>query len=771
VTPQAGHAARAARVATVPAQAGPPPEEARPVAPEPTTEPEPEPVAEPTAAPVNGILATAGALIPILTWLPRYRRAGLRNDILAGLVVAALAIPQSMGYAVVAGVGVEVGLYTLPPALLAYVVFGSSRLLVVGPVSTVSLLSGSLVGQLSGGDPARAASLTAALALGAGVVLVLAGLLRIGWVAEFLSEPIVAGFISGLSILVILGQGPVLVGVQGARGGVVEQAFVLTQAIGHEHPGTVLVSVLALGALFGGHRILPQVPWSLVVLTLGIAASHLLDLPGRGVATIGQVPSGLPGLHLPPVRLDDLATLATGAVAIAMVGLAEGLAAGRLFAQQYDDRINTDTELIAHGVADLASGALGGMGAAGSLSKTAANERAGGRSQVVGIVAAVTVLLVVLALSGPMSALPAAVLAAIVVHAVWGLLRPRVLLRYWTIRSNDGLAAVVAMVGVLALGPLYGLLVAIGQSLLGLVYRSTQVHIDEMGKLPEEKAAWGSLTSHPERRTVPGLLVLRLDSPLFWANAATVFDRLLETVLARPDVRIVLLDLEATNQLDATTERRLESFLHTLRAQDKDLYLVRVFHQVRVVMKSSGFFDLLGEGRSWHSIAAAAQAARAVVRVEEAFEAAARQWVPEDDAPPPPDTGGPDAGSRSGSAGHADIPDTNVPGADSAVRTGADGPPGRADRQLRKGGKGRGNGKGAAAERTRKATRKGGTGRKDRENGKPRKGREDRSHRKDRDRGKGRNRGKIRESGKVREGGTARKARERSPKPRRGRRR
>ncbi|MEJ2579749.1 MAG: SulP family inorganic anion transporter [Kineosporiaceae bacterium] len=167
MTPQAGHAARAARVATVPAQAGPPPEEARPVAPEPTTEPEPEPVAEPTAAPVNGILATAGALIPILTWLPRYRRAGLRNDILAGLVVAALAIPQSMGYAVVAGVGVEVGLYTLPPALLAYVVFGSSRLLVVGPVSTVSLLSGSLVGQLSGGDPARAASLTAALALGA----------------------------------------------------------------------------------------------------------------------------------------------------------------------------------------------------------------------------------------------------------------------------------------------------------------------------------------------------------------------------------------------------------------------------------------------------------------------------------------------------------------------------------------------------------------------------------------------------------------------------
>src|SRR5512144_67719 len=166
------------------------------------------------------------------------------------------------------------------------------------------------------------------------------------------------------------------------------------------------------------------------------------------------------------------------------------------------------------------------MGAAGSLSKTAASERTGGRSQVVGMVAAVGVVLVMLLASAPMSALPSAVLAAIVVHAVWGLVRPRVFREYWSVRSNDGIAAVVAMLGVLALGPLLGLLIAVGQSVLGLVYRSTQVHIDEMGKLPEEKAAWGRLRHHPERRTVPGLMVVRLDSPLFWANAATVTDRL-----------------------------------------------------------------------------------------------------------------------------------------------------------------------------------------------------------------------------------------------------
>jgi MFS superfamily sulfate permease-like transporter len=418
--------------------------------------------------------------------------------------------------------------------------------------------------------------------------------------------------------------------VHSGKGGVVEQCLGITQAVGHEHPNTVLVATVALVLLFGGNRLLARAPWSLLVLIGGIVASQVFDLPGKGVATVGHVPAGLQAPVLPAVQLGDLEMLISGALAIAMVGLAEGLAAARLFAREHDDRVDTDQELIAHGAADLAAGLIGGMGAAGSLSKTATAERAGGRSQVVGIVAAVSVVLVLLFASGPMSALPAAVLAAIVVHAVWGLLKPRVFGEYWRIRSNDGIAAVVAMVGVLVLGPLLGLLAAVAQSLLGLVYRTTQVHIDEMGKLPEEKAAWGSLTGHPERHTVPGILVLRLDAPLFWANAGTVFDRLLETILARPDVRVVLLDLEATNQLDATTERRLESFLDTLRSRDKELYLVRVFHQVRVVMKASGFFDRLGEGRAWHSISAGVQAAKSVVAVQQAFEAAEHAWMGSD---------------------------------------------------------------------------------------------------------------------------------------------
>ncbi len=551
----------------------------------------------------------AGAL-PILRWLPHYRTRDLRADLLAGAVVAALAVPQSLGYAAVAGVAVQIGLYTLPPTLLAYAVFGSSRQLMVGPVSTVSLLSGSLVAQASHGDPHRAALLTSALAVSAGIVLVAAGLLRIGWVAEFLSEPIVAGFVTGLVVLVVVGQLPLLLGLPAAHGSLIQQVLETVRSSTGAPLQTLAVGAVALVLLFGGQRLYRRVPWGLVVLAGGITSSRLLDLPALGIATIGSVPSGIKVPALPVIPTADIPTLITGGLAVAMVGLAEGLAAVRLFAQAHDEQVDTDQELIAHGVADLAAGLTGGMAVAGSLSKTAAAERAGGRTQVVGLVAALLVVLVVLVAAPLASALPAAVLAAIVVHAVWGLVHPTAFRRYFGIRRNDGIAAIVALIGVLVLGPLYGLLVAVGQSLLGLIYRSVQVHIDEMGRVPGEKAAWGSVADHPERRTADGVLVLRLDAPLFWVNAATVIQRLLQIVRDRPDVRALVLDLEATNQLDVTTERRLEYLLSTIRAGGQDLYLVRVFDQVRVVLGAAGFYDRLGDQHVWHSIAAGVRAAR-----------------------------------------------------------------------------------------------------------------------------------------------------------------
>jgi SulP family sulfate permease len=312
--------------------------------------------------------------VPVVDWLPRYERGWLRGDAVAGAVVAALAIPQTLGYASIAGAPVEVGLYAVPVALVAYAIFGSSRQLIVGPVSTMSVLSGSLLAGFGVAGTARAASYTAALALGSGLVLVTAGFLRVGWVAEFLSKPIVTGFVLGLTILVILSELPHLLGVPTPSGQVVERVGSLGESLtrGEADMATVIVSAASLLVLFGGQWLAPRVPWGLVVLLSGIAASSALDLRAEGVEVVGPVPRGLPTPALPSVAAGDLPALLAAGAALALMGLAEGLSAARLFAARGGYRVDADQELLASGAANLGSGLFGGIGVAGSLSKTAA---------------------------------------------------------------------------------------------------------------------------------------------------------------------------------------------------------------------------------------------------------------------------------------------------------------------------------------------------------------------------------------------------------------
>ncbi len=549
--------------------------------------------------------------VPITAWARRYRRSWLTGDLLAGLVVAALAIPQSLGYAGIAGVPVMVGLYSIPLALIAYAALGSSPHLVVGPVSTVSVLSGSLVAGLAHGDPAQAIALTSALAIGAGLGLLIGGLTRVGWAAEFLSRPIVTGFVFGLVLLIILGEIPNLLGIPPDSGDVVTRAGSILSHVDDIDPLTAAIGTVALIILFAGARFAPRVPWGLIVLVAAIGLSSYTDLASHGVTTVGPVPSGLPPLGLPDISLEDIPPVLTGGLALALVGLAEGLSAARLFAAREGYRVDTNQELLATGAANVASGLSGGMGVAGSLSKTAASRRAGGSTQLTGVVAALVVLVVIASLAQLLAPLPRAVLSAIVIQAVWGLMDVQALRRYAAIRRNDIVAAISAMVGVLALGPLYGLLVAIGLAVLGLVYRSSRAELDIMGKVPDEKAAWGSISNHPERKTYDGVLVLRLDVPLFWANATEIHDRVLAAVEADSEVRVLLLDLEATSQLDTTSIDMLELLLTRLRERNVDLYLVRVFFRARRTLARAGFIDMLGHDRMWHSISAGVRAARA----------------------------------------------------------------------------------------------------------------------------------------------------------------
>jgi sulfate permease, SulP family len=548
--------------------------------------------------------------LPILTWLPLYHHARLRPDIVAGVVVAALAIPQSLGYASIAGVPVQVGLYAVPIALLLYAALGTSPQLIVGPVSTVSVLSATLVASMHPANVEQAVAYTSAIALAAGVVLILAGFLRVGWVAEFLSKPIVTGFVFGLTILVIIGELPNLLGIPVTPGDVLHRISTLARNINQIDPLTTLVGVSALAVLFIGQRLLRRVPWALVVLILGLAASHWLHLAARGVAVVGPVPKGLPTPSIPDVPLTRLVDVAFAGAAIAFIGLAEGLSAGRLYAAKGGYRLDTNQELIAAGGANIGSGFFGGLGVAGSLSKTAAVDRAGGKSQVGSISAAAIAIIAILLVAPALSALPKAVLSAIVINAVWGLLDVAAIRRYMRVRKNDGVASLVAIGGVLIAGPMLGLLIAIGESILGMVYRSGRVDVEMLGKIPGEKASWGGVRNHPERATIPGILVLRMNTPVFWVNAAGVQDAILQEVDAAVDIKALILDMGATHQSGVTTADMLSELREQLIERGVDLYLVRVRWPVRSVLRRSGFRAQLGESHLWHNVAQGVRVAR-----------------------------------------------------------------------------------------------------------------------------------------------------------------
>jgi high affinity sulfate transporter 1 len=570
-----------------------------------------------------------------MQWLPAYDRSRLRGDVTAGAIVAALLIPQSLGYARIAGVPVEVGLYAIPLALLAYAVLGSSPQLIVGPASTVAIVSGSLVANITADNPEEAVVITSGLAIAAGVVLIATGLLRIAWVAEFLSTPIVTGFVFGLTLTIVIGELPTLLGIPKPPGDLLGVLYRTIRNSGDAHLPTMVVSAAALLLLFGGRVVARRVPWGLVTVVAAVVVSNLLNLDAERVATIGDVPGGLPPLRVPLIPREDLAAVVAGGLSIALVALAEGLAATRLFATRGGYRVETERELIGMGAANVGAGLFGGLGVAGSLSKTAAADSAGSQSQVTGLAAASVAVVVLLAFTWFFAELPQAVLSAIVVSAVWGLMDIAALRRYRRVRRADFVAACVAIGGVVLLGPLPGLGIAIVTSLSAIIYRSSAPRLEVLGKISDEKAAWGRVRGHKHRKTVPGVMVVRLDVPLFWANAVAIEDRLLAELENWPDTRAVVLDLEATSQLHTTSADMLSHLHDELAHRGVELYLARVITRVARVLDRAGFLEKLGDDQIWHSISQAVRAARRATGLKVDEPAVAEPHAPEPVTPEP----------------------------------------------------------------------------------------------------------------------------------------
>lgn len=525
-----------------------------------------------------------------------YRREWLGSDLVAGLTVWAILVPEALAYASIAGVSPVVGLYAAPGALVLYAAFGSSRHLVTGPMAATAALSAATVGEIAaGGD--EFTQLTIALAICVGLAALVAGLARMGFLANFISEPVLKGFIVGLALTIIVGQVPKLLGIDSGDGDFFEKAWDVIRNVGETDGLTLLVGGLSLVAVLGLRRVAPLVPGSLVVVFASIGAAALFDLDQEGVEIVGSIDSGLPSFGAPDVSLADYGELAAGAIGVMLVGFAESLGAAKTYAAKDHYEIDTNRELIGLGTANIASGLSSGMVVNGSLSKTAVNAAAGARTQVSGLVVAVLTVLTLLFLTGLFEELPEATLAAVVIAALIELVdigALRDLYRIYTERLGavygfaarpDFIAAVAAMLGVLIFDTLPGLFIGIAVSLTLLLYRASRPYVSELGRDPES-GRFDDLSRDSAAERVPGVSVLRVESGLFFANADHVRASV-KAALSDTDARAVVLDAETIPFIDVTAARTLERLAEDLQAEGVQLVLARETGQVRDVLRQS----------------------------------------------------------------------------------------------------------------------------------------------------------------------------------------
>ncbi|MFD7307919.1 SulP family inorganic anion transporter [Promicromonospora sp. NPDC059942] len=529
-----------------------------------------------------------------------FQRSWLRPDIVAGLAVWAVLVPEALAYATIAGVPPVVGLYAAVPALALYAIAGTSRQLVVSPMSATAALSAGIVASVAGadGDPV---ALTTALALATGIVAILAGLLRLGFLAAFISEPVLKGFIIGLALTIIIGQVPDLIGVEGGSGSFFEKTWALLGQLGDIDPLTITVGLASLAALVLVRRTMPFLPGSLVVVLLAIGATILFGLGDRGLAVVGHIDSGLPQVGVPDVTAAQFAELLGGAVGLMLIGFAEGLGAAKTYAAKWGYDVDPNRELVGLGLSNLGAGFVSGMVVNGSLSKTAVNAGAGARSQISALTAAALTVVTLLFLTGIFEQLPLATLSAVVVAAVVELVDVKSLRRLWQVRTGrlarvyqvtaraDFMAAGAALLGVLVFDTLPGLVIGIAVSLVLLLARTSRPRVATLAPVGKEVGRpWVDVGRNPDYATVPGVLVVRVEGPLIFANAEYVRSRVRELAASTSGLRLVVLDGRSTPSIDVTAAAMLVQLRADLRRDGGDLALAEGIGQVRDVLARVG---------------------------------------------------------------------------------------------------------------------------------------------------------------------------------------
>ena len=532
--------------------------------------------------------------LPPLTWLVHYQPVWLTGDFVAGVTLAAYAIPVALAYATLAGLPPQVGIYGYLLGGLGYALLGSSRQLAVGPTSAISLMVAGTVGEMAGGDTAHYAQIASLAGFTVALLCLISWLFRLSVLVRLISDSILVGFKAGAGLTIIMTQLPSLFGVSGGGHNFFERAVLLLGQLGQVQYLVLAIGLLAIAVLLAGERAFPGRPVALVVVVLAIAAASLLGLPALGIPITGEIPQGLPSLALPALRLrdvDGIFPLAAGCLLLAYI---EGVSAARGFATKHGYELDPRQEFLGLGAANLFAALGHGYPVAGGLSQSAVNDKAGARSPLALIFASLTLAACLLFLANYLENLPKAVLAAIVFTAVLGLIDIRGLSRMWRISKPDFLAAIIALAAVLLLGILQGILLAATASVLILLARASQPHVAFLGRIPGTNS-FSDLARHPENEQLPHVLIFRPEASLLYVNAETVLQAVLERLRsAGPGIRMIVCDLSASPYIDLAGSRILRLLHVEVAPRGIGLRVVGARGRVRDLLRADGIGELVG---------------------------------------------------------------------------------------------------------------------------------------------------------------------------------
>jgi SulP family sulfate permease len=533
-------------------------------------------------------------ILPALRWLRTYNPGCFRADLAAGVTLAAYLLPAALGDASLAGLPPQAGLYACLFGGLTFWLFCSSRHTSITVTSAISLLIGSSLGSMAGGDPARYAAMAACTALLTGFIAFIAWLVRAGSAVSFISESVMIGFKAGVALHLASTQLPKLFGVKGGHGDFWERMHEFLRHIGETNIASLSLGAAALALLIIGKKLLPHKPVALLVVVMGIAAATLFDFGAHGVKLLGAVPGGIPLPSIPLVSLSDVRELLPLALACFLLGAVETAAIGRMFAAKHGYRLDSNQEFLALAGANLASGLGQGFPISGGMSQSLVNESGGARTPISGLIASGIILVVALFFTGLLQNLPQPVLAAVVLMAVASLVKVKLLQRLWQFHRGEFLVALAALLGVLSVGLLKGVLVGATISMVLLIRRASTPHVAFLGRIPGARR-YSDLSRHPDNESIPGVLAFRVESGVVYFNAEHVFDSVIARIEASPEpVRVVICDLSTSPTVDVAGAEMFGTLHKELTKRGIAFRLVEARSSVRDMLRIEGVEEKVG---------------------------------------------------------------------------------------------------------------------------------------------------------------------------------